>query len=158
VNWWESYAFCIWDGGFLPTEAEWEYAAAGGGEQRMYPWGSADPGASNRYAIYACYFPSGTASCSGIANIAPVGTAKLGVGRWGQLDLAGDVWQWNLDSYGDPYTEPCVDCAHLDAASRAALRGGDYFFGVETLSPSYRDYSDRSVRLRSLGIRCARAP
>ena len=44
VNWWESYAFCIWDGGFLPSEAEWEYAAAGGSQQREYPWGSAAPG------------------------------------------------------------------------------------------------------------------
>ncbi len=41
VNWYEAYAFCIWDGGFLPSEAEWEYAAAGGSQQREYPWGTA---------------------------------------------------------------------------------------------------------------------
>src|SRR6202007_2812018 len=44
VNWYESYAFCIWDGGFLPSEAEWEYAAAGGSQQREYPWGATAPG------------------------------------------------------------------------------------------------------------------
>jgi|SRR5580704_4705762 sulfatase modifying factor 1 len=44
VDWAEAYAFCIWDGGFLPSDAEWEYAAAGGSEQREYPWGSALPG------------------------------------------------------------------------------------------------------------------
>ena len=44
VNWYEAYAFCIWDGGFLPSEAEWEYAAAGGSQQREYPWGSTTPG------------------------------------------------------------------------------------------------------------------
>jgi sulfatase modifying factor 1 len=100
VNWYEAYAFCIWDGGFLPSEAEWEYAAAGGSEQREYPWGSAAPATANQYAIYGCYYnPDDAGLCTGVANIAPVGTATLGAGRWGQLDLAGDEYQWNLDSW-----------------------------------------------------------
>src|SRR5450432_1383536 len=40
INWFEAYAFCIWDGGFLASEAEYVYAAAGGSEQRRFPWGS----------------------------------------------------------------------------------------------------------------------
>ena len=39
VSWTEAYAFCIWDGGFLPSDAEWGYAAAGGSAQREFPWG-----------------------------------------------------------------------------------------------------------------------
>src|ERR1700730_5736435 len=76
VNWYEAYSFCIWDGGFLPSEAEWEYAAAGGARQRTYPWGPTAPGTGNWYAIYGCDFPNGLGICTtGVANIAPVGTA-----------------------------------------------------------------------------------
>ncbi len=96
VTWYEAYAFCIWDGGFLPSAAEWEYAAAGGSEQREYPWGSAAPAKDSRYAIYDCDYGD-AGSCAGIGNIAPVGTATLGAGLWLQLDLAGSVSEWNLD-------------------------------------------------------------
>ena len=70
VNWYEAYAFCIWDGGFLPSEAEWENAAAGGTQQREYPWGStapgtACPGTGCSYAIYGCYYPNGSGDLLG---------------------------------------------------------------------------------------------
>ncbi len=51
INWFEAYAFCIWDGGFLPSEAEWLYADVGGSGEREYPWGSEPPGTASKYAI-----------------------------------------------------------------------------------------------------------
>jgi formylglycine-generating enzyme required for sulfatase activity len=151
VNWYEAYAFCIWDGGFLPSEAEWEYAAAGGSQQRFYPWGSTDPGTDNRYAIYSSYYTGNP------MYIAPVGTATLGAGLWGQLDLAGEVWEWDLDSYAD-YAEFCTDCANATAASWRVLRGGTFFSAPVDLLPPIRNYDPPSDRFFENGFRCGRTP
>jgi formylglycine-generating enzyme required for sulfatase activity len=165
VNWWEAYAFCIWDGGFLPSEAEWEYVAAGGSQEREYPWGSTDPGTDNLYAIYGywgadaspdCYYPSGAlAPCTGTPNIAPVGTTTLGAGQWGQFDMAGEVLEWTADWYAK-YVDPCVDCAYLAATSYRVTRGGD--FAHQQLSPAGRAFTAPASRLGDVGFRCARTP
>ncbi len=163
VNWWESYAFCIWDGGFLPSEAEWELAAAGGSQQREYPWGNTAPGATNQYAIYGdgqgnCYYPTGTlAQCVDATNMAPVGAiATLGAGLWGQLDLAGNVVEWNLDWY-QSYAA-CTDCADVTPNSGRVSRGGG-FNTFASLLPSFsRGFTAPTVRQSNLGLRCARTP
>jgi sulfatase modifying factor 1 len=157
VNWWEAYAFCIWDGGFLPSEAEWEYAAAGGSQLRAYPWGMADPGTGNQYAIYNCNYPNSAGNCADVSSIAPVGTPAMGAGLWGQLDLGGEVWQWTADWFKNAYVDPCVDCATLTGGSSRALRGGSFRDDATNLPPAYRNANDPSIRNDFIGVRCARS-
>jgi formylglycine-generating enzyme len=161
VTWQEAYAFCIWDGGFLPSQAEWEYAAAGGSQQREYPWGSADPGTASQYAIFNCLFPDGSDTChgfaNGVSNLAPVGSALRGAGRWGQLDLGGELLQWSMD-WGAPYVVPCTDCAILTGSGSRDVGGSEFAEVVTALLPSTRAYGIPSDRNNSYGIRCARSP
>lgn len=67
VTWLQAFAFCAWDGGRLPTYAEWSFAAVGGDEQRMYPW--SDPPTSSKislsHASYECGFTPPSRSCQG---------------------------------------------------------------------------------------------
>ena len=164
VSWWEAYAFCIWDGGFLPSEAEWELAAAAGDQQREYPWGTTDPGTANDYAIFGygtaaspeCYFPMGGA-CIGAANVAPVGTAAQGAGLYGQIDMAGNLGEWTLDWFA-PYEDPCVDCAQLTAQSFRSIRGGSFDQVLVDLAPWTRAGRYPAGRTGEVGFRCARAP
>jgi formylglycine-generating enzyme required for sulfatase activity len=161
VNWYDAYAFCIWDGGFLPSEAEWGYAAAGGMQQYEYPWGAIDPGTANLYAIYNCDYPSGSGNCLGasITNLANVGTAAMGPGLFGQLDLAGSVQEWTLDWYAVSYVNPCMDCANLTAASDRSTRGGAFTSSLADISPELRNGVLIPARLNlSVGFRCARTP
>jgi formylglycine-generating enzyme required for sulfatase activity len=165
VNWYAAYAFCIWDGGFLPSEAEWEYAAAGGSQQREYPWGSTDPGTGTQYAIYGryeddCIFPNNRLpGCAIFGTVLPVGTATLGAGYWGQLDMAGEVLEWNADFWIDPYVEPCADCAYLVATSCCRItRGGESGFPPSSLSPPFRSSWWPNQGALWIGFRCARTP
>ena len=129
------------------------------GPPARYPWGSTDPGTSNQYEIYGCHYPSGSGPCTSVANLAPVGKAAQGSGLWGQLDLGGNLEEWNLDDYVVPYAPgQCTDCAYLTASPHRVLRGGNFLEAAATLLPPYRDASAPNARSGYYGFRCARVP
>ncbi len=96
IDWYTGAAVCHFAGGRLPTDAEWRYAAVGGEEGRPYPWGN-EPQTPER-AVYNCS-GDGNQSCS-LADVLPVGSRPSGVSRWGQLDLAGSMFEWTMDAGG----------------------------------------------------------
>jgi formylglycine-generating enzyme required for sulfatase activity len=138
-----------WDGGFLPSESEWEYAAVGGDQQQEYPWGWSDPGLTNQFEIYGRHF--------GNQILAPVGIATLGAGRWGQLDLAGEVEEWTLDWHADSYISPSVDGASLTPTPYRSVRGGDLPITLQGAGPyTITDVGGPTGRGDIVGFRCAR--
>jgi formylglycine-generating enzyme required for sulfatase activity len=89
-----------------------------------------------------------------------VGTASLGAGAWGQLDLAGSLWEWNLDFYPDDgaYVDPCTNCAYLTPTSVRVVKVSNFAEGANYLPTWLRYDYDPANREIYLGFRCARAP
>jgi len=152
ITWFEAFAFCVWDGGRLPTEAEWNYAAAGGTEQRAYPWSSPSTDMTIDFA-HAVFTPSGTPPYTPIANVGS--TSPTGNAKWGHADMAGNMWDWNLDWFSG-YPNPCVDCANLAPSPFRVLRGGSFMNDGPTQLVSFRSDGDPSARNFDIGMRCAR--
>jgi len=150
LDWYTAFAFCAWDGGRLPTEAEWNYTASGGNEQRYYPW-SSPPTSTTIDDSYAVYNWDGSGIPLNVGSKSPKGD-----GKWGQTDLAGNVWEWTLDWY-DTYQMPCINCADITDASVSVrgVRGGDFSAGASGLRSAYRNYSGPWDG-DDVGARCAR--
>jgi formylglycine-generating enzyme required for sulfatase activity len=151
MSWYEAFAFCAWDGGRLATEAEWNYAAAGGSEQRVYPW-SIPPTSTTIDDSYAVY-------CGGSCTPQNVGSkSPKGDGKWGHADLAGNQWEWTLDWYAS-YQTSCNNCADLTAASYRVIRGGSFGNLAADLRSAVRGYDDPWYLNNGIyfGARCARA-
>jgi len=149
-----AFAFCLWDQGRLPTEAEWEYAAAGGDEERLYPWGDEPP--TIEHAAFNCLLADDF-RCSE-NDRAPVGSFPRGRGRWGHYDLAGNQSEWVLDYFEHyPADADCDNCAVV-MGRNYAKRGGSFVDDASELRASARSSAGNEyLREGALGFRCARA-
>ena len=152
VSWFEATAYCEWLGErlgarvWLPTEAEWERVACGG-EVRKYPWG--DEIDSSRANFDYKGSPGKTT---------PVGLYPLGATVEGVHDMAGNVFEWVADWYGEKYyaSSSKKNPRGPSKGTLRVLRGGSWDNVPVVLRASFR-FRFRPVRRNLLiGFRCAR--
>lgn len=149
VTWFEALAYCDWLSAQsgksfrLPSEAEWEFAARGGREGALFPWGDAPP---DELAMIGCDAVAG-------------GPARVGVNQangFGLYDMSEGVHEWCSDYYDYNYygNSPERNPPGASCGERRASRGGSWRHQIKfarcaarsSLPPEFR-YSDYGFRV-----------
>jgi formylglycine-generating enzyme required for sulfatase activity len=153
VSWLHATEYCVWAGGALPSEAQWEYAARGP-ESLTYPWGNSPP--SEALLNYDKI----------INDPVAVGSYPAGASWCGALDMAGNVYEWMNDWYSRYTPEAQTDPTGAERGIGHVLRGGSWFDGAEfvraanryVIREAYRDYVVPSGHGFNFGFRCVVSP
>jgi len=153
VCWYEADAFCRWLTGdrkdgqtyFLPSEIQWQ-AAAAGKEKRKFPWGGKiTPGHCNHRDTK-------------LQKTSAVGIFKIGQTPEEVADLAGNVWEWTASDY---HRKLALEDFEYDAKEdkkrqRPVLRGGSWILSAQNCRCAARNYFNPYFRIINIGFRCAR--
>ena len=150
VSWFEADAFARWRGARLPTEQEWEKAAAwdpATGQSRRWPWGDGDPTAQLANIDQQAFGP------------APAGALPAGASPCGALGMIGDAWEWTasrFDGYQGFAAFPYPQYSEVFfGGDFRVLRGGAWATRPSIARNTFRNWDHPQRRQIFSGFRCA---